>query len=519
METTHPLSAPTATDPQPVREPSPGPDRPANTVESASLETPANRNAPQQENMLALLEAIVAFIDEGVVVAQMDGRVLYHNPAAGELLGLPGNQPLQSIRDVLGIRANKSIDNAIQTAAEGKAGSTRLSGRNIASGNGAGARAGFICFHKRLEVNEDLRELEFYCCKTPESLGRMRLMIIRDVTERHRLEMLVDRSRGDLVTNDRKLLGLLERVHQVAPSNASVLLQGESGTGKTHIARLIHRLSRRSDKPFVEVNCAAIPTTLMESEFFGHVKGAFTGATRDRSGRFGAAHGGTLFLDEIAEVPLHLQAKLLRAIQDKQFEPVGSDKTQRVDIRIITASNKSLREMVEMEDFRADLFYRLAVFTLQVPPIRERPGDIPLLLKHFCQHLEQRGYPSGVTCSPDAMQLLMNYDWPGNVRELENAVEHALICAVGKTVLPESLPEQIRAGSRQRFSHASGPRCQVIKDGGEFEANDDVTARLEIEKALALAEGNKSRAAKYLGIDRTTLWRRMQRLHIVPPGA
>lgn len=471
---------------------------------------------PNSEQLRVLLEAVVSFIDEGVIVADLDGRVIYHNPAAAALLGAAANQPLTSLHDVLGISRDQSIDQALAQAARGgSAETTELTD--------------FVRFQRRIIVNGEPRYLELHSCQTCELVGQTRLMILRDVTERHRLEMLIDRSRGDLVTSDRKVLALLERVHQVAPSNASVLLQGESGTGKTHIARLIHRLSRRAEKPFVEVNCAAIPTSLIESELFGHVKGAFTGAMRDRPGRFQAAHGGTLFLDEIAEIPLHLQAKLLRVLQDHEFEPVGSDKTLAVDIRIITASNQDLREMVDAGDFRADLYYRLAVFTLNVPPIRERRGDIPLLLKHFCENLEARGYPAGVSCSSEAMQILMNYNWPGNVRELENAVEHALICAIDGTVRPESLPEQIRASVLAKQAWASAERGAAHAHAHAASADDaslasatthdeDEIARREIERALLQSNGNRSAAAKLLGVDRTTLWRRMQRLQLLSPS-
>ncbi len=462
---------------------------------------------PTSDQLRLLLEAVVSFIDEGVIVANLDGAILYHNPAAGALLGAAGNEPLTSLQNVLGIDSSHTLDGALAKAARGS--SDALA--KVADG------ADFVRFQRRLSINGETRYLEFHTCISCQSLGSMRLVIIRDVSERYRLEMLIDRSRGDLVTNDRKVLALLERVHQVAPSNASVLLQGESGTGKTHIARLIHRLSRRGDKPFIEVNCAAIPTSLIESELFGHVKGAFTGATRDRPGRFQAAHGGTLFLDEIAEVPMHLQAKLLRVLQDKEFEPVGSDKTVNVDIRIITASNRSLREMVDDGEFRADLYYRLAVFTLFVPPIRERPGDIPLLLKHFCENLEARGYPKGVSCSKEALNILMNYHWPGNVRELENAVEHALICAVDGMVMPDSLPEQIRTSVLAKSGWPTGatPRHDAVFAP---EIDEEDQERREIRDALARAKGNRSLAAKLLGVDRTTLWRRMQRLHLLSPS-
>lgn len=477
---------------------------------------------PNSDQLRVLLEAVVSFIDEGVIVADLSGRIIYHNPAAAALLGAAGNQPLTSLHEVLGVDPGQSIDQAIAQAARGGQPGV-VTGAEVSD---------FVRFQRKVNVGGESRYLEFHSCQTCELVGQTRLMIIRDVSERYRLEMLIDRSRGDLVTNDRKVLALLERVHQVAPANASVLLQGESGTGKTHIARLIHRLSRRANKPFVEVNCAAIPTSLIESELFGHVKGAFTGAMRDRPGRFQAAHGGTLFLDEIAEIPMHLQAKLLRVLQDHEFEPVGSDKTIRVDIRVITASNSDLRKLVDAGDFRADLYYRLAVFTLNVPPIRERRADIPLLLKHFCENLEARGYPAGVSCSAEALQILMNYNWPGNVRELENAVEHALICAVDGTVKPESLPETIRASVAAAAAVAAAKPAWMPAQGAMASAglgseersaaagltSEDDNARREIEQALLQANGNRSVAAKLLGVDRTTLWRRMQRLHIPIPS-
>ncbi|MCC2112769.1 MAG: sigma 54-interacting transcriptional regulator, partial [Hyphomicrobiales bacterium] len=440
---------------------------------------------------MPLLEAIVSYIDEGVLLADRDGNILYQNPAAGELLGAPGNEPLQSLADIKGVDFIAALDKVLERVPE----------------MNSPDDPNLIQFEMRIEANGEPRDLTFHCCKACEAHGYLRLVMIQDRTDQRRLQNLLARSSGDLITKDPIMLDILERVERVAPMQAPVLLQGESGTGKTHIARLVHRLSRRAKKPFIEVNCGAIPDSLIESELFGHVKGAFTGATQDRIGRFRAAHSGTLFLDEISDIPLHLQPKLLRAIQDGKIEPVGSDTPVSVDVRIISASNQNLRDLVDAGKFRADLYYRLAVFPLHVPPIRERPGDIPLLFQHFCDKLKSRGYPEKVECSSEARRMLLTYPWPGNVRELENAVEHAIICAVGNIILPESLPQDIRNFTGTPIDAGSG--------NGAASADETMAIeRAEIEKALADANGNKSMAARYLGVDRTTLWRRMRRLNI-----
>jgi transcriptional regulator with GAF, ATPase, and Fis domain len=328
-----------------------------------------------------------------------------------------------------------------------------------------------------------------------------RLTVIRDVSDHKRLQAVLGTGReGTLVTQDLQTLDIISRLEQIGPTNATVLIQGESGTGKTQIARLLHRYSQRADGPLVEINCAAIPETLIESELFGHVKGAFTGAQEDRKGRFQTANGGTLLLDEVGELPLHLQAKLLRVLQDHRFEKVGSDKSIEVDVRVIAASNRNLREAVDLGQFRADLYYRLAVIPISVPPLRDRPGDIPLLAEHFRKRLEGKGYPEHVRFTPPALQRMMDYAWPGNVRELANAVEHGIICAVDGSVLPGSLPQDIR--------NAEG--------GAKTESHAPSNATLEkaIRAALAASGGNRAEAARRLGIDRTTLWRRMSRLGI-----
>lgn len=434
-----------------------------------------------------LLEKIVSFIDEGVLITDNKGNVLYQNPAAGKLLGQPDSTPIQKLKDI----GQFNLQRAILRAAIDN-------GEVDAAGRPSGH---FISFEQQLKHQDSYRQLEITSglVELDQEMERKRLILIRDRTDQRHIEAVFNTSGTSHTTQDPRMLEIIQRIRQIAPSNAFMLLQGESGTGKTQLVRMIHNLSNRSNGPFVEVNCAAIPETLIESELFGHVKGAFTGAISDRSGRFQSAHQGTLFLDEVAEIPMHLQAKLLRAIQEQQFEMVGSDKSIRVDVRIIAASNRNLREMVDDGEFRADLYYRLAVIPITIPSLRERPGDIPLLIKHFCKQMAARGYPDNMKCSPDAMRIMMDYPWPGNVRELENAVEHGLICAVNDHVEAESLPQDIRDYVQGRVNALNQAQSEVNHQ------------EQQIRKILKITGGNKAEAAKRLGIDRSTLWRRMQK--------
>lgn len=445
---------------------------------------------PQFDDLLPILETVIAFIDEGVIIAKNNGEALYHNPAAQELLGLNLDEPITNINHLAGINLQKRI---LKSAIE--------SGEVDAAGRPSGQ---FVRFTEKINTREHSRFLSFHTglVNLKDGKTRLRLVLIEDQTERKKLESVLSRSNSStLITNDPDMLEILERIEQIAPTNAFVLLQGESGTGKTQLAREIHRLSRRSHHPFVEVNCAAIPESLIESELFGHKKGAFTGATHERAGRFQTANKGTLFLDEISEIPLNLQAKLLRAIQDQEFEMVGADTTTRVDVRIIAASNRNLRELVEAGEFRADLYYRLAVIPLSIPPLRDRPGDIPMLLDHFCSVMRDRGYPKDISSNPEARSLLMDYPWPGNVRELENAIEHGIICAFDRVIRAESLPQDIRLYSKNKVG-LSPPMD---------EQSDE---RRQIIEALEKANGSRTVAASLLGIDRSTLWRRMMKLGI-----
>ena len=443
-----------------------------------------------KSNLTPVLEAIVSYIDEGVIIANPTGNVIYQNPSAMELFGM-NNVPVTHLREIGDFNLQKSMLRAAIDA-----------GEIDAAGRPTGQ---FVLFEHRIKVNDNYHYLQFHCglINIDNKGEKLRLILIRNKTDQRRLEAVFDPSLQDMSTNDPRMLEILNRLHQIAPTDASILLQGESGTGKTQLARMIHRFSQRSHMPFVEVNCAAIPESLIESELFGHVKGAFTGASHQRIGRFQAAHHGTLFLDEVTEMPLHLQAKLLRAVQDQEFEMVGSDETIKVDIRIISASNRNLKEMVNFDEFRADLFYRLAVIPLTIPPLRQRPGDIPVLIDHFCKLLGQRGYDTTeLECSKDAMRLMMDYPWPGNVRELENAIEHGIICAKGNQVDTESLPQDIR-----EYQHKN-----LIQNNNSIkQKSDDEKLRRKISDVLKQCDGNKAKTAQLLGIDRSTLWRRMEK--------
>lgn len=263
-------------------------------------------------------------------------------------------------------------------------------------------------------------------------------------------------------------------------------------------------MSPRHARPFVKINCAAIPETLLESEMFGYVKGAFTGAVEDRPGRFQAAEGGTLFLDEIGDLPLALQAKLLRVIEEKTFFRLGSARTTRVDVRILAASNQSLTRLVARRKFREDLYYRLNVFRIELPPLRERCEDLPLLIRHILRRLSaSRGIPVP-EISENALQLLLNYRYPGNIRELENILEHALILCPEGMLRRRHLPEYLLAGKP-----FPSPEPAARGKAGNVE-------RRRIVAALRRCGGNKTRAARLLGMDRTTLWRKLKRLDLLP---
>lgn len=328
------------------------------------------------------------------------------------------------------------------------------------------------------------------------------------VEENHKLKAQLDLRFGleNIVGHDHRMQRVFDLVERIADTRATVLITGESGTGKSLLARAIHRQSSRRDQPFVEVACGAMPETLLESELFGHAAGAFTGAVGERIGKFAQANKGTIFLDEIGTASPGLQVKLLRVLQEFEFEPVGSTKTQRVDVRVILATNEDLAEAVRAGRFRQDLYYRINVITIELPPLRERVADIPLLAQHFLARTAADAGKKSAAFTEEALSALARYSWPGNVRELQNVVERAVLLSRGNQIGLEDLPAHIAAGQPLTLASTAG---KPLKDALE------VPERAIILSALEQHHWNRNATAEALGINRTTLYKKMKRLGLM----
>jgi len=341
------------------------------------------------------------------------------------------------------------------------------------------------------------RRLEFRATLMRDEAGEAVgvLAAFSDVTVLRELERRSGETNrfANIIGADNQMRGLFQQIVDVAQYDFPVHISGETGTGKELVANAIHNESRRGGAPFVPINCGALPEGLIESELFGHVKGAFSGAIRDKKGRFELADGGTVFLDEVADLPKPLQVKLLRFLQEGRFEKVGGERTVVVNVRVISATNKDLRAEVKGNTFREDLFYRLNVIPIHIPPLRERRNDVPLLAGHFLRQVAERSGQSMPKISDAAMALLMDYDWPGNVRELQNAVQFALVKCDHKTITPADLPLELRPTSNPNLA----PRPERGRK----------LNRQSVQEALLKTAGNKARAARTLGVGRATLYR------------
>jgi len=315
------------------------------------------------------------------------------------------------------------------------------------------------------------------------------------VEQRYKFDNIIGKSKA--------MQDVFEMIKRVSRTDTTVLITGKTGTGKELVAKAIHFNSKRKEKPFVVVNSSAIPETLLESELFGYIKGAFTGALRDKRGLFQEAHQGTLFLDEIGEIPPSVQVKLLRAIEDQIITPVGGTKGEKVDIRLLAATNHELQEEVNKGSFRSDLYYRLRVMSIHLPELKERREDIPMLAKHFLKKYNSSLKKEVRTISKETLNLLLDYDWPGNVRELEHAVERAVLVCDSEDILPEHLPPEIQFPEERR-----------IRRAGEEGISLETVEKEYIKMILKKTRGHKSKAASILGMDRRTLYRKLKKYDI-----
>ena len=456
------------------------------------------------------LRALIENATDGITVVDADGRILYEGPSAERLLGYkPEDMVGRYATDFMSAEDGTSVIDKIRRAFENPEEVQTIRARALRRD---GSTVHVEAVGRRLPDPADPPCVVFNWRDISERVQFYDRLRERLESENEYLQEEVRAASGSgaILGRSAGVHRVIEQIEMVAPTDATVLILGETGVGKELVARAIHERSLRRDRPLVKINCTAIPRELFESEFFGHIKGAFSGALRDRIGRFQLADGGTLFLDEIGELPLAMQPKLLRVLQEGEFEPVGIDQTRRVDVRIIAATNRDLKGLVRARRFREDLYYRLSVFPIEVPPLRERKDDIPILAKHFLELACKRFSRSGLHLTANQLRQLQNYDWPGNVRELQNVIERAVIKSHLGSLTLDIPASELRPSAPAATKSRTREESEVIPDKEmSRRMRNNMVAALKRSGGRIYGPGG---AAELLGIRPSTLSTRIKKL-------
>jgi len=449
------------------------------------------------------LDTVLNSVQEAIEVAGIDGKIKYVNPSFSRVTSIPANQRIG--HNIFDVSPNGALAKALRTHEPVFAHRAQVGGTSVEVISNASP----VVVDGKLEGAVVVFQSITDIYKLMEQL-KVSNQVIDDLQSRINQISTSSYTFDDLIGSHPEFKSALDLARKGAKSNSTILISGESGTGKELFAHAIHGASLRLDKPFIKVNCAAIPETLLESEFFGHEKGAFTGALKTKHGKMELANGGTIFLDEIGDMKPYLQAKLLRVLQEMEFERVGGTQTIKVDVRVIAATNRNLLKMVKQGDFREDLYYRLNVLPIEAPPLRERIQDIPLLVEHFVARFNRLRKKKIKGVADEVMVRFARYTWPGNVRELENMLERMVILTGGDALSMMDLPERLLEGEtvpRERFEEIPAQGFFLNTVLAEFEK------RL-ILQALEQTDWVKNRAAKLLNVNRTTLIEKMKRFKL-----
>ncbi len=439
-------------------------------------------------------KVILESISDGVFTVDLDWRITYFNKAAELITGVPSKEAIGKLCSEVFKASMCETDCALRQTIVNK---KPIINRTAFIINKQGARVPIGVSTAILKDNKG------------KIIGGVETFRDLSLVEELRKELSYRFQIGDIISRSQAMMRIFDILPQVAASDATVLIHGETGTGKELLAKAIHNLGTRKENPFIAINCAALPDSLLESELFGYVKGAFTGADRDKPGRFALAEGGTLFLDEIGDISSAMQVRLLRFLQDRVYEPLGSPVTKHANVRIIAATHRNLVSLVQKGIFREDLFYRINVIKLELPPLRERKEDIPILVDHFIDRFNRIYNKKIVGITTEAMGLLMAHTYPGNIRELENIIERAVILCRSEYITSDYLPIELTGiGTKEALKRIVGGTLKEYVDFAEAQA---------IKEAIKKCNGNKTAAAKLLGVHKTTFFRKIRLLGIALP--